>query len=54
MRITSLFGKVPAAAVSLALVGAVGGATPVSADPVADKRAEAAQIAEALASRARR
>jgi len=48
MRLTSLLRKVPAIAASLALTVTAVGAAPVSADPVADKRAEAAQIAQQL------
>jgi len=54
MRLTSLIRKVPAIAASLALTVMTVAVAPVSADPVADKRAQAAHIAQALEDRARR
>ena len=56
MRLTSPLRKAPALAASLALTAMATAAVPISADPadpVADKRAEAARIAEALEERGR-
>lgn len=56
MRLTSLLRKVPAVAASLAftVTDTAIGAAPVSADTVADKRAQAARIAEALEEQGRK
>jgi len=54
MRPTSLIRRVPAVAASLALAVTAVGAAPVSAEPVADKRAEAARIAQALEEQGRK
>ncbi|MDP8976349.1 MAG: hypothetical protein M3N28_08325, partial [Actinomycetota bacterium] len=54
MRLTSPIRKVAAAAAALAIGVTATAAAPVSADPVADKRAEAARIAEALEEQGRK
>lgn len=54
MRLTSLIRKVPAVAAVLALAVTAVGVAPVSADPVAEKRAEAARIAQALEEQGRK